>query len=586
VHRHVVVALAVVGFVLLVASAGVAGGKLDGLNRVSRDDIVDGMGLHQSEMQPSLASDTGKNLVGAFEVGRVYNGGSSAIGFAVSTDGGKAWHDGLLPLTIGSKQTTTALGTIWRAADPSAAYAAETDSWLISSTGLNGTGGRLGLLVNRSKDKDGHKWEAPVAVHAAGTGDAPDNGSLACDNSPSSAGYGNCYLAYTNAASTPANQLQVVTSSDGGLTWSAPVGAADASVGTGAVTLVQPPAPGAATGTCGRVVVAFTNGATVNAIFSTDCGATFSARSVVTSTQAASHAEAQGLRSTQALSGSSDGSGGLYLAWQTRSFRTQQTTLSAAANAGDTNIKVASVTGMVAGNTLTVDAGGSNPETVTITTVGTSGAGGTGVTFTPALGFAHAQGAFVSVNGVVSTSTAAPNDIAFSVMPGPTDATPAPSFGAPARVDIEADRGASTNTVDHFMPAIAVDPESSGSSARLALFYYFYPLSNCLYVSTPDVQCSPQVGYVSSTDGGATWSDSDTLSPGPPSLAVLPRTVATGAATGNGNPDFGNVLAAAVVSKGKHEGEAVGLFPVGIPVNGIDVSTYAPKKTLEIGGAS
>jgi len=30
---------------------------------------------------------------------------------------------------------------------------------------------------------------------------------------------------------------------------------------------------------------------------------------------------------------------------------------------------------------------------------------------------------------------------------------------------------------------------------------------------------------------------------------------------------------------------AVGLFPVGVAVNGLDVSTYAPKKTLEIGGA-
>jgi len=190
------------------------------------------------------------------------------------------------------------------------------------------------------------------------------------------------------------------------------------------------------------------------------------------------------------------------------------------------------------------------------------------------------------VNGVVSTSTAAPNDIAVSVMPGPTDATPAPGFGAPARVDIEADRGASTNTVDHFMPAIAADPGSSGSSARLALFYYFYPLSNCQYVNVPEVQCSPQVGYVSSADGGATWSDSATLSPGPPSLAVLPRTVATGATAGNGNPDFGNVLAAAVLPAGKHTGDAVGLFPVGIAVNGLDVSTYATKKPLEIGGAS
>ena len=46
---------------------------------------------------------------------------------------------------------------------------------------------------------------------------------------------------------------------------------------------------------------------------------------------------------------------------------------------GATNVKLASVTGLVVGGTLTIDSTGANPETVTITTVGTSGAGGTGV---------------------------------------------------------------------------------------------------------------------------------------------------------------------------------------------------------------
>ena len=67
---------------------------------------------------------------------------------------------------------------------------------------------------------------------------------------------------------------------------------------------------------------------------------------------------------------------------------------------GATNVKVASVTGLVVGNTITIDSTGANPETVTMTTVGTSGAGGTGVTFTPALAFAHASGATVVKNGV------------------------------------------------------------------------------------------------------------------------------------------------------------------------------------------
>jgi hypothetical protein len=202
------------------------------------------------------------------------------------------------------------------------------------------------------------------------------------------------------------------------------------------------------------------------------------------------------------------------------------------------------------------------------------------VTFAPALGDGHASGAIVTVNGVASTSTAAPNDIALSVMPAPTATAPAPGFGAAARIPIETDTGALSNTIDHFIPAIAADPASSGATARLALFYYFYPLAACVYVSDPNTACSPRVGYVSSTDGGATWSHTQELSPGPPSLGVYPRTQALGGA-GNGGPDLGSVLAAAVVPTG-----AVGLFPVGVPVNGLDESMYAPKTSLAIGGGA
>jgi beta-glucosidase len=68
------------------------------------------------------------------------------------------------------------------------------------------------------------------------------------------------------------------------------------------------------------------------------------------------------------------------------------TTLAAASNVGDTNIKVASVTGMTAGHMIRVDTG-SNMEIGTITVVGTSGSGGTGITLAAPLTLAHASGA-------------------------------------------------------------------------------------------------------------------------------------------------------------------------------------------------
>ena len=63
-------------------------------------------------------------------------------------------------------------------------------------------------------------------------------------------------------------------------------------------------------------------------------------------------------------------------------------------------------------------------------------------------------------------------------------------------------------------------------------------------------------------------------------MAVLPRTGA-----GTGGPDLGNVLGAVVVPAGKQV-KALGLFPVAIPVNGIDESMYVPKHRLTIGGGS
>ena len=71
------------------------------------------------------------------------------------------------------------------------------------------------------------------------------------------------------------------------------------------------------------------------------------------------------------------------------------TTLSAASIVGATNIKVASVTNFVAGQTVNVDTG-ANLETAVITAVGTSGSGGTGITLAAPLTLAHASASAVA----------------------------------------------------------------------------------------------------------------------------------------------------------------------------------------------
>ena len=74
------------------------------------------------------------------------------------------------------------------------------------------------------------------------------------------------------------------------------------------------------------------------------------------------------------------------------------------------------------------------------------------------------------------------------------------------------------STADHFIPGLAVDPSSSGDHARLALTYYEYPQANCTVAS-----CRLTVGFISSGDGGATWSAPTELA-GPMRLDWLPAT--------------------------------------------------------------
>lgn len=73
--------------------------------------------------------------------------------------------------------------------------------------------------------------------------------------------------------------------------------------------------------------------------------------------------------------------------------------------------------------------------------------------------------------------------------------------------------------IDHFIPGLAVDSSTSGSTAHLALAYYYYPDANC---STST--CQLEVGFVTSVDGGNSWSTSATLTPSAMNLTWLANT--------------------------------------------------------------
>jgi hypothetical protein len=85
---------------------------------------------------------------------------------------------------------------------------------------------------------------------------------------------------------------------------------------------------------------------------------------------------------------------------------------------------------------------------------------------------------------------------------------------APARIPIDA----ISSIADHFIPALGVDPATSGSSAHLTLTYYWYSQANCTFST-----CALNLGFVSSQDGGATWTAAKMIA-GPMSLGWLPDT--------------------------------------------------------------
>jgi BNR repeat protein len=85
------------------------------------------------------------------------------------------------------------------------------------------------------------------------------------------------------------------------------------------------------------------------------------------------------------------------------------------------------------------------------------------------------------------------NDIVFVKSTNATGTT----WSAITRIPIDA-----TNTrIDHFIPGLAVNKATSGASAQLGLTYYFYNQGSTAL----------NVGFISSNNGGSTWSSPTTV---------------------------------------------------------------------------
>lgn len=208
---------------------------------ISSDPFTTGTAEHATEIEPASFA-CGQTIVTSFQIGRFKDGGSIALGWATSQDGGGSWHHGIFPAL-----TTTTGGIFARISNSSVAYDAAHKVWLVSSLALNGDGSAnnpvnpVGIVVNRSLD-DGLTWSQPVIVYRNDTAQ-PDKGWIRCDNFPTSPYFGHCYTAWHD------QYMQMSTSDDGGLTWSANQETADKAQGVSSIPLIEPN---------GLVVVPFT----------------------------------------------------------------------------------------------------------------------------------------------------------------------------------------------------------------------------------------------------------------------------------------------------------------------------------------
>ena len=371
---------------------------------------------HKTEVEPDTLA-VGSTFVSTFQVGRVFDGGASDIGFATSTDGGSTFTEGLLP---GTTSFSTPTGSYARVSDASVAFDASHGVWLISFLGLfpNGKTSEVDVLVSRSTD--GLTWSNPVVVN--NDGHFNDKNWTVCDNSASSPHQGNCYTEFDD--NSLGDLIQMSTSHDGGLTWGAGQATANNAHGIGGQPLVQPN---------GNVIVpinGFTGGPGVNllvvAFTSTNGGTSWSKTNIVA--RVAFHHAAGGIRDSISLpSAEMDASGKVYVVWQDCHFEPT-------CNASDL---------------------------------------------------------------VLSTST------------------DGKSWSKVTRIPLDP-RGSG---VDHFIPGLAVDRSTSGSSAKLAVTFYFYPNANCTAAT-----CQLDVGFSTSSDGGASWTPNTQINTIPMILSWLPNT--------------------------------------------------------------
>ena len=394
--------------VLAAATVTMVAGANVSVTIIGIDPFTNSTSQHKTIVEPDTYS-FGSTIVAAAQWGRFTDGGASDIGVSVSTNNGSSWTSQQLP---GITVYSTPAGPYARVSDPSVAYDARHNVWMVSSLPLSASISGAAVIVSRSLD-GGATWLNPNNVAVVGSGQDFDKNWTVCDNTPTSPFYGSCYTTWDDFGH--GNRLKIAYSRDGGANWTL---SKTPNVGViGAQPVVLPN---------GNVSVPLDNAfeTALGYTNSTNGGVNFSQAFTITSISA--FADPGTIRSGPLPSAEISGDGKIYVVWEDCRFR---------------------------------------------------------------------AGCYT-------------NDLVY------TTSTNGTTWTAVQRIPIDL----VTSTVDHFIPGVAVDKASSGASIRVAVGYYYYPNVSCTFAT-----CQLDVGYISSTNGGSTWSAATQLR-GPMTMSWLPNT--------------------------------------------------------------
>jgi hypothetical protein len=286
----------------LVASANVA------VTIIATDPFTNSTSQHATIVEPDTYS-SGSTIIAAAQWGRFTDGGSSDIGVSVSTNNGSSWTAQALP---GTTVYSTPAGPYARISDPSVAFDALHNVWMVSGLALDANLNGAAVTLSRSTN-GGATWNNAINIAVATGTQNFDKNWTVCDNKTTSPFYGSCYTTWDDFGH--GNQFKAAYSRDGGLTWTLSRGPNVGVIGGQPLTLPN-----------GNVVVPLDNASETQLGYtiSTNGGVKFGQAFVITNITAFN--DPGNIRSGPLPSAEISGDGKIFVFWEDCRFRSGCTT--------------------------------------------------------------------------------------------------------------------------------------------------------------------------------------------------------------------------------------------------------------------